>query len=177
MEFKVGDRVKIKSWDRMVKEFGMNHTDINCNGPFTSTMKYLCGLEGTITAFEGETNEVSYVIIDNPIIRRPVPAIGQPYHISTDMIYKCRKRKEIAQRAPDDIRVGDRVRFKTWEEMQREYGGNESRINCAFIFVPEMRPLCSTEATVVKIGSSGRLFLEPATFPWAISTDMVRRID
>lgn len=114
MEFKVGDRVKIKSWNRMVKEFGMNHTDINCYGPFTPTMKYLCGLEGTITAFEDSDAEAShYVIIDNPIIRRSVGAIGGPYHISTDMIYKCRKRKEAAQRAPDDIRVGDRVRFKT----------------------------------------------------------------
>lgn len=101
MEFKVGDRVKIKSWDRMVKEFGMNHTNINCYGPFTSTMKYLCGLEGVITAFETEEGEVPcYVIIDNPIIRRSVPAIGGPYHISTHMIYKCRKRKKAAQRAP-----------------------------------------------------------------------------
>lgn len=176
MEFKVGDRVKIKSWDRMVKEFGMNHTDIDCCGPFTSTMKYLCGLEGTITAFEGETNEVSYVIIDNPIIRRSVPATGQPYHISTDMIYKCRKRKEAAQRAPDDIRVGDRVRFKTWEEMQREYGDGVGVIPCRFAFMPEMRYLCGTEATVVRIGDIGQLFLEPPT-TWSISTDMVRRID
>ena len=161
----------------MVKEFGMNHTDINCCGPFTSTMKYLCGLGGTITAFEdGDAEASHYVIIDNPIIRRSVGAIGEPYHISTDMIYKCRKRKEIAQRAPDDIRVGDRVRFKTWEEMQREYGGNESCIEGAFIFVAPMRHLCGTEATVVRIENGGQLFLEPAT-PWAISTDMVRRID
>lgn len=178
MEFKVGDRVKIKSWDRMVKEFGMNYDDINCYGPFTSTMKYLCGLEGTITAFEDSDDiDPHYVIIDNPIIRRSVPATGQPYHISTDMIYKCRKRKEIAQRAPDDIRVGDRVRFKTWEEMQREYGGDEISIDCAFNFVIPMRRLCGTEATVVRIGSNGRLFLEPATISWVISTDMVRRID
>lgn len=121
MKFRVGDRVKIKSWNRMVKEFGMEHSDIDCRGPFTSTMKYLCGLEGVITAFETEEEgEVPcYVIIDNPIIKRPVSGRMEPWHISTDMIYKCRKRKEAAQRAPNDIRVGDRVRFKTWEEMQR----------------------------------------------------------
>lgn len=176
MEFKVGDRVKIKSWDRMVKEFGMNCTDIDCYGPFTSTMKYLCGLEGTITAFEDDGEDSRYVIIDNPIIRRPADAIGGPYHISTDMIYKCRKRKEIAQRAPDDIRVGDRVRFKTWEEMQREYGGSESYINCRFPFRAHMRYLCGTEATVVQIGDDGELYLSPE-IPWWISMDMVRRID
>lgn len=178
MKFKVGDRVKIKSWNRMVKEFGMDHSDIDCRGPFTSTMKYLCGLEGVITAFETEEEgEVPcYVIIDNPIIKRSVSGRMEPYHISTDMIYKCRKRKETAQRAPNDIRVGDRVRFKTWEEMQREYGGSESCIDCAFAFTDSMRYLCGTEATVTRIGGDGQLFLNPATF-WSISTDMVRRID
>ena len=177
MEFKVGDRVKIKSWDRMVKEFGMNHTDIDCYGPFTSTMKYLCGLEGTITAFEdGDAEASHYVIIDNPIIRRSVGAIGEPYHISTDMIYKCRKRKEIAQRAPDDIRVGDRVRFKTWEEMQREYGGDKYTIPCRFHFTDNMVHLCGTEATVIRIGNRGQIFLKPSAH-WWISKDRVRRID
>lgn len=60
--------------------------------------------------------------------------------------------------------------------MQREYGGNESCIDCAFTFVAPMRYLCGTEATVVRIGDRGELFLDPLT-TWSISTDMVRRID
>jgi len=45
-EFKVGDKVRIRQWDDMVKEFGLRSpTYINCNGTFTGDMKYLCGKE------------------------------------------------------------------------------------------------------------------------------------
>ena len=46
--FKIGDKVKIRQWDEMVKEFGYSNltkTSINCNYSFTQEMKYLCGKE------------------------------------------------------------------------------------------------------------------------------------
>ena len=47
--FKVGDKVKIKSWDKMVKEYGLNADgNILCKYKFTVDMKYLCGETFTI---------------------------------------------------------------------------------------------------------------------------------
>lgn len=48
--FKVGDKVIIKEWDEMVKEYGINSWGgIDCHPySFTSFMKILCGEEATI---------------------------------------------------------------------------------------------------------------------------------
>ena len=52
MEFKVGDRVRIKSWEQMEKEFGINYRgDIKCG--FVSSMSFLCGRTATIESIYG----------------------------------------------------------------------------------------------------------------------------
>ena len=49
MEFKVGDRVRIKSWEQMEKEFGKDYFEsINCIPRFIEDMKHLCGKTATI---------------------------------------------------------------------------------------------------------------------------------
>ena len=47
---KTGDRVRIKQWDDMVKEFDTIHngTILNCYGRFVDNMKHLCGRTATI---------------------------------------------------------------------------------------------------------------------------------
>lgn len=51
MKFKVGDKVRIRSWDSMEKEFGLNwRGDINCPVLFIKGMKEYCGTIQTITA-------------------------------------------------------------------------------------------------------------------------------
>lgn len=48
-EFKVGDTVRIRQWDDMEKEFGLDcEGDINCDGGFLIEMKNLCGRKCTI---------------------------------------------------------------------------------------------------------------------------------
>lgn len=69
-KFKVGDRVRVKQWDDMVKEFGL--TD-NGHIPFTKTcgtifvdgMKHLCGRTATITSINYDTEEVDLDFDDN----------------------------------------------------------------------------------------------------------------
>lgn len=49
MEFKVGDRVRIRDWNDMAKEFGTSSNgDIPCENGFTKGMRYLCGSVCTI---------------------------------------------------------------------------------------------------------------------------------
>lgn len=48
-KFKIGDRIKIKSWDQLKKEFGeCGEFGIPCAFNFTHEMKYLCNEKGII---------------------------------------------------------------------------------------------------------------------------------
>lgn len=48
-DFYVGQRVRIRDWDDMEKEFGLDRWDsIACEFSFPEDMKYLCGCEATI---------------------------------------------------------------------------------------------------------------------------------
>ena len=49
-KFKVGELVRIRQWDDMEKEFGLDADgDINCRVQFVQSMKYLCGKYAEIT--------------------------------------------------------------------------------------------------------------------------------
>lgn len=49
MRYKVGDKVKVKTWDKMVREFGLDSdVDINCKHLFVKPMDCWCGEEMTI---------------------------------------------------------------------------------------------------------------------------------
>lgn len=78
MEFKVGDRVRIKSWEQMEKEFGENFDgEINCRPCFTEYMKHLCGRTASIEEIYG-TDVVLTNWSDSSNTRR--------WCLSTDMI-------------------------------------------------------------------------------------------
>lgn len=51
--FQVGDIVRIREWDDMEDEFGVDFSGaIKCNGVFTPSMRYLCGLELQIASID-----------------------------------------------------------------------------------------------------------------------------
>ena len=45
----VGEKVRIRQWDDMAEEFGLNAIGIPCASSFVNDMKYLCGREFTVT--------------------------------------------------------------------------------------------------------------------------------
>lgn len=54
------------------------------------------------------------------------------------------------------FKVGDRVQFKTWEEMEKEFGTYENgNIRTHILFSKQMRHLCGTFATISRIGQNG----------------------
>lgn len=72
MEFKAGDRVRVRGWEDMEKQFGVdNDGDIKANGCLTTRMRFLCGKE-----FEVER------VSDG----RFVEGLDTSYNISTDML-------------------------------------------------------------------------------------------
>lgn len=75
------------------------------------------------------------------------------------------------------FKVGDRVRFRDWDDMAKEFGtDNGCNIPCKFVFVKSMRQLCGTYATIESIDGS-RVFLKDFTAEgdpdWIYSTDMI----
>ena len=83
-----------------------------------------------------------------------------------------------------NFHVGERVQFKTWDEMVEEYGINESEtISCKFLFPKEMKYLCGALATIRKICKDGRIYLTHFSSSvsaednnhWSYSVDMVKK--
>ena len=79
-KFKVGELVRIRQWDDMVKEFGTKSTgSVNCKCSFTVTMKPLCG----------KYAEIKNILIDDIVHLRFFNCEEETcWSYSTDMIEK-----------------------------------------------------------------------------------------
>lgn len=88
MKFKVGDKVKVRAWDDMEKEFGLDSEgDIKCRCWFTKGMRDSCG---KIVQIESVSPEIeAYYVKDD-------------FHAFTD---------DMLEAVADDFKVGDRVRI------------------------------------------------------------------
>ena len=84
--YEVGEKVIIKEWSEMEREFGLNSNgNIKCAGCFTKQMKCLCGKRATIMLIEG--NQV-WLDFGNK---------ANNFAFSTDMIKKVEERKEFTK--------------------------------------------------------------------------------
>jgi len=52
-KYKIGDVLRIRQWDDMAAEYGEYRGDIQCEGVFTSGMKYMCGEVFTVAEIYG----------------------------------------------------------------------------------------------------------------------------
>lgn len=79
MKFKdihIGDVLKIREWDDMASEFGINQNgNIPCNLVFVHSMKYLCGNRFTVKYVYNEAANI-----------RPEEEEFTGWHISADML-------------------------------------------------------------------------------------------
>lgn len=78
------------------------------------------------------------------------------------------------------LKVGDKVKFKTWDQMVEEYGCGEDGETyievsdyCGFIL--EMAYLCGMNATVTDV-SEDEIELDIDTEEWYITEEMVEKI-
>lgn len=96
MEFKVGDRVRIKSWEQMEKEFGVEFSWVDCKCGFNSEMRHLCGRTATIS----EINDYKVKLTD-----WSDDTGGLYWTISTDMI----ELVDTSKFTKSDLQEGDIV--------------------------------------------------------------------
>lgn len=79
-DFNVGDKVIIRQWDDMEREFGLTGNAINCDCLFVPSMKSICGKVFTITQIEHD---------------RVVRGLEVGHVISVDMIEHVDEETEI----------------------------------------------------------------------------------
>lgn len=91
MKFKVGDKVRIRQWDDMKKEFGtVSWGAINCSNSFTEGMRELCGKKATISHIYGAfSKNVSLKDFEN------CEGIDTNWCYSTDMLEPVEDDTEI----------------------------------------------------------------------------------
>lgn len=61
-------------------------------------------------------------------------------------------QERLERYARRDWRVGDRVRFRAWEDMEQEYGADSDGDIARIWFMDSMRHLCGQEATIESFG-------------------------
>lgn len=99
-----------------------------------------------------------------------------PYY--EEQLDELLKNVEKKEEPKHQFKVGDRVQFKSWKEMENEFGLCGGIIDCRCSFTDEMKHLCGTYATIVRIFGDG--FVELVDFTtqgdtyWAYSTDMLK---
>lgn len=169
-EFKVGDRIRIKSWEQMEKEYGLDESGhIDIMPYFVTGMKNLCGKEAIIKSIESK-NEFTKLedLVDH----------------STYFWNFCSKMFEHVSTRDTNFKVGDKVRIRDWEDMKKEFGVENledgENIPCKYSFTSKMKHLCGRTVVLEKINSDGFIFLsnwsDNSDTGWSFSTDMIEKI-
>lgn len=80
---------------------------------------------------------------------------------------------------PEDIKIGDRLRVREWEDMAEEFGDDGYDIACDLIFMQDMRYMCGMPFTVEEISTDSRMFFskEGIENNWSISADMLEPLE
>lgn len=70
-------------------------------------------------------------------------------------------------------KVGDKVRVREWDDMLKEFGGNDHEISCTYSFVDCMKQLCGKVFTVIETNGTCSYGLDGEASGWAFSDDML----
>lgn len=89
--FNAGDRVRVRQWEDMAEEFGMNGDNIDCDATFVDDMRYLCGMEFVVSCRDEGLYDSYEYLTDDPEFDK--------WRITGDML-------EPAEPDPDDELTG-----------------------------------------------------------------------
>lgn len=92
-KFQIGDKLRIRQWDDMVKEFGIDENgNILCTFVFTKQMRILCGQPFTVSSigksfdrseYKSEEESSMDFMISSDMLE-PVPAPKPAYKVSSE---------------------------------------------------------------------------------------------
>ena len=70
------------------------------------------------------------------------------------------------------FKVGDKVRVRSWESMEKEYGSDGGYIQIPCVFCPGMKKYCGKVVTIKRVTSSGRYLIYGDDHGWIFSEPM-----
>lgn len=132
--FRVGDRVRIRQWNDMARQFPVEDGTIQTTVGFVPNMRRFCGMQGVIqTILSGGCVEFA----------PGSPLYDAPWAFDTDMIELVNDK---------EIRVGDLVQVRSWKEMERKWGSDIYGINTPHLsFLRNMKRACGLIGRVESI--------------------------
>lgn len=117
--FNVGDRVVVRDWDDMAKEYGVSKQgDISNDSHFTSSMKSLCGRTATVKSVENGINHKIIVKVDFDDKSGSIWWTFNPWMFNPTDAPAHEEEKPEAK-----FKVGDYVTLKEGIEANKKYGG------------------------------------------------------
>lgn len=95
-KYKRGDKLRIRQWEDMVEEFGIEGDRIPCMFGFYNVMKYLCGAEFTVKSISRIRETYKYSSTERVESGEFSPFGGNGWTISADMLEPIDSPIEIA---------------------------------------------------------------------------------
>lgn len=160
---KVGDQVRIKSWETMAKEFnhveGCDYIAIECDADgdasmcFVGNMRDLCGRLCTITRRHGSRVWLSGVPRDFEYCL----GMLEPAHAVSTAEVRAKFSRPV-------FKAGDRVRIRKWEDIQDD------------CLVPDIKQFCGEETVITSVSSQGliQLYAHPL---YEFTADMLEHVE
>lgn len=171
--FKVGDKVRIMSLDKMEELYEKDwegDLKITVNGQsqayFVQDMDHLCGEEYTIVSIDELDGECGLT-----------PSCDG-WTITTGMLElvergSVKAAKEVVKEADEEIKVGDVVRMKTMKELDAFREEHQRQVR--FGWNENMDELCGKMFAITEISETGHVKGLDTT--WSISIDMLVKLD
>lgn len=104
MELKIGDKVKILPWSKLVEKYGKKGNCIDCGPYFSANMHTdMDGKELVVTVVDNDDDTILVKFDENDTSWVPVGAVTKIFD------------------APQ-LKIGDKVKLRSWEDLEEEYG-------------------------------------------------------
>lgn len=156
MKYKVGDKVRLKTWDSMEKEYGLRSDGAIALRP--------CVNEIDMKRYCGKLTEITHIDDD-------------AYRIKADGGMWCWTDKMIEGPAPV-YKPGGKVRIREWDELVKEYGidSNGYIRNPGATFVDSMRKYCGKILTIARETRKGN-FTMTQSAAWNFSPAVFTKVE
>lgn len=140
MKYKVGDKVRVRQWEDMEKEFGLDSAgDIKTHHPFVSPMRKYCGKEFIIKEVYNNSYRLEGCGVWNFTDETIVPVCNKKIVITTDgkttlaRLYEGGKvtKASKAQCSPDDefdFITGAKLAFERISQHEKEQEHKEKKL-------------------------------------------------